>query len=386
MICIICSYSHHSLIRNLLFVVIRIIRIIRIFVFKKMNEEYPNISMEAPRKPFLNDFFKKILTFLSELSPKHKKRNIICLIIGLFFLLFYIIFWTAPSDFPVGSIYDLKVGQTLSMVSNNFAKSHIIKSNFWFKSFVYIFSLGKTIIIEGDYSFYEKQNVLTVAWRVSHGKLEIVPVKITIPEGLNSFEIANILSENFPSFDKNIFLKLIVKEKFEGYLFPDTYFIMPNMTEKEIIKIMNDNFNEKIQEASGDIKKFGKSEDEVIKMASIIEEEARTEETRKIIAGILWKRFSIGMALQVDSSFKYINGKITATLSTEDLKIDSPYKSYTRRGLPPTAISNPGLGAIKATINPIKTPYWYFLTDKEGNMHYAVTFEEHLANKLKYLK
>ena len=92
------------------------------------------------------------------------------------------------------------------------------------------------------------------------------------------------------------------------------------------------------------------------------------------------------MALQVDSSFKYINGKTTATLTNDDLKIDSPYNSYTNRGLPPTPISNPGLAAIKATINPQNTPFLYFLTDKDGNMHYSVTFEDHVANKLKYLK
>jgi UPF0755 protein len=249
-----------------------------------------------------------------------------------------------------------------------------------------VFSLGRVIVVEGDYALPKKQNVLTLAWRVSHGKLDITPVRITLPEGINSFEIADIISNNFPSFDKKIFLDLVEKEKLEGYLFPDTYFFMPNVIEEEVIKIMHNNFYEKIKEVSDDIGKFGKSESDVIKMASIIEEEARTLESREIIAGILWKRISMGMALQVDSSFRYINGKTTATLSTEDLNIDSPYNSYTRRGLPPTPISNPGLEAIKATISPRKTPYLYFLTDKDGNMHYATTFEEHVANKLKYLR
>ncbi len=307
--------------------------------------------------------------------------------VALFFMAaFYINFWAAPKDFPLGMIYDLKSGQTLSTVSNNFQKLNVIRSDFWFKSFVYIFTFGKVKVIEGDYAMPNKQDVLNIAWRVSRGLLEIVPVKTTLPEGLNSFEIADILSNNFPSFNKVEFLNIVEKEKLEGYLFPDTYFIMPNAKESEVIKIMNDNYNRKISEVSDDIKKFGKSESDVIKMASIIEEEARTTESREIVAGILWKRISINMALQVDSSFKYINGKTTATLTTDDLKIDSPYNSYTRRGLPPTPISNPGLEAIKATINPKKSPYMYFLTDNDGNMHYAVTFDEHIANKLKYLK
>ena len=299
---------------------------------------------------------------------------------------FYILFWAAPKDFPLNTIYDLKSGQTLLIVSDNFKQENIIRSQFWFKSFVYIFSLGHSTIIGGDYAMDDNQNVISLAWRVSHGLLYIVPVKITIFEGTNSFEIADILSKKFPSFDKNVFLNLVQKQNLEGYLFPDTYFIMPNMTEADIIKLMNDNFNEKIKIVSGDISKFGKSESDVIKMASILEEEARTTESREIIAGILWKRIYIGMALQVDSSFKYINGKTTATLTSDDLKIDSPYNSYINRGLPPTPISNPGLESIKATIDPKMTPYLYFLTDKDGNMHYAVTFEEHIANKLKYLK
>jgi len=241
-------------------------------------------------------------------------------------------------------------------------------------------------MIEGDYALYKKQSVISLAWRVTHGLLDIVPIRITIPEGTNSYEISDILSKSFPSFDKNTFLNFVQSENLEGYLFPDTYFIMPNMTEKEMIKMMTDNFKRKIVEVESLIMKFGKSESDVIKMASIIEEEGRITETREIIAGILWKRLLVSMPLQVDSSFKYINGKTTETLTADDLKIDSPYNSYTNRGLPPTAISNPGLEAIKATINPIKTPYFYFLSDKDGNMHYAVTFDEHIANKLKYLK
>ena len=319
------------------------------------------------------------------LTKKRRKASL-AFVVAFFIAIFYVELWSAPKDFPLGSIYDLKSGQTLSIVSDNLVKNRIIRSNFWFQSFVYFFSFGHATVIEGDYALYKKQNVLTLARRITHGELDIVPVKITIPEGTNSYEIADLLSNNFPSFNKEIFINLVEKQKLEGYLFPDTYFIMPNMTEGEIIKMMNDNFNEKIKGLANDIKKFGKSESDVIKMASILEEEARTMESREIISGILWKRISIGMALQVDSSFKYINGKISSNLTSDDLKIDSPYNSYTRRGLPPTPISNPGLDAIKAALTPQKTPYFYFLSDDEGNMHYAVTFDEHVENKLKYIK
>lgn len=339
-----------------------------------MNEnEGTNIFMDSPREALVDDFFKN-------------RKIVVSLVIGLLLIFLYTFFWSVPRTFPAGSIYDLKSGQTMSIVSDNFLKLNIIRSEFWFKSFVYIFSFGKSSVIEGEYALNKRENVITLAWRVSHGELNIVPTKITIPEGLNSYEIADIFVKNFPSFDRKIFLDLVQKWGFEGYLFPDTYFIMPGTSEFQIVKFMNDNFNEKLKEISTDIRKFGKNESDIIKMASIIEEEARTIETREIIAGILWKRISIKMPLQVDSSFRYINGKTTATLTTDDLKIDSPYNSYTNRGLPPTPISNPGLEAIKDVINPIKTPYLYFLSDKDGNMHYSTTFDEHVANKLKYIK
>ncbi len=325
----------------------------------------------------------------NEIFPNNllkNKRVLISLTSILFVFFFYMIFWSAPKNFPAGTLYDLTYGQTLSSVSTDLGDKGIIRSEFWFKSFVYIFSLGEVKVVAGDYNLPYKQSVVRLAWRISHGSLDITPLKVTIPEGMNSSEIADILSHTLPSFDKVNFVQVVKSEKLEGYIFPDTYFFMPNTTPEEIIKTMNDNFNEKIKSLEADIKSFGKPLSDVIKMASIIEEEARTDESRKIVAGILWKRISIGMALQVDSSFKYINGKTTKDLSIDDLKIDSPYNSYTHRGLPPTPISNPGLRAILDTIHPIKTSYLYFLTDGEGNMHYAATFDEHIVNKQRYLR
>jgi UPF0755 protein len=122
-------------------------------------------------------------------------------------------------------------------------------------------------------------------------------------------------------------------------------------------------------------------------MASIIEEEARTEETRRTIAGILWKRLDNGWPLQVDAAFAFVNGKKKSSeLTVEDLAIKSPYNTYANKGLPPTPISNPGLDAISATIRPIATKYYFYLSDDDGNMHYAVTNAEHEANKAKYLE
>jgi len=108
-------------------------------------------------------------------------------------------------------------------------------------------------------------------------------------------------------------------------------------------------------------------------------------ETRQIVAGILWERIALDMPLQVDVSFKYINGKVTKDLSLEDLKVDSLYNSYLYKGLPPTPISNPSLDSILATVTPIETDYLFFLTGRDGIMHYASTYATHLINKELFL-
>lgn len=121
-------------------------------------------------------------------------------------------------------------------------------------------------------------------------------------------------------------------------------------------------------------------------MASLIEREAKTDEDRKTIAGILWNRIDLKMPLQVDAVFGYIKGIDTYHPTSEDLSIESPYNTYLHAGLPPTPISNPGLESLHAAATPTKTDYLYYLTGKDGVMHYAKTFEEHKANRAKYLK
>jgi len=291
--------------------------------------------------------------------------------------------WRAPASFPVGSLYTLEKGKGVNQLTSDLIDKEIVKSAFWFKVFSVLFG-GPKGIMAGDYVLFEKQNLVTLAYRFSRGDYKLISLKITFPEGLNTFEVAKLISQKFPKIDEKNFIELAKTN--EGYLFPDTYLFLPNISAEEIIAVMRENFNKRIEVLLVEINKFNEPVADVIKMASIVEEEARTFETREIVAGILWQRLNLRMPLQVDSSFKYINGKTTATLTTEDLKIDSPYNSYLYRGLPPTPISNPGLESIKATVNPIKTDYLYFLSDKEGNMHYAKTYAGHLQNKELYLK
>jgi len=149
---------------------------------------------------------------------------------------------------------------------------------------------------------------------------------------------------------------------------------------------MEENFTAKTASIQKDAKKFNKTFQEILIMASILEKEVRTAEDRKIVAGILWKRIRTGMPLQVDAVFPYITQRKNRTITRDDLKIDSPYNTYINKGLPPGPIANPGLDTILAAINPKETKYLFYISDKKGIIRYASTLEEHNKNVDKYLR
>ncbi|MEI6528274.1 MAG: endolytic transglycosylase MltG [bacterium] len=305
------------------------------------------------------------------------------LLLVILFGLFYANFLSAPVSFPKNSLLTIQKGETLSGVATDLETAGYVRSGTVFKIITIIVG-GSKSLNAGDYVITQDINAISLVWRLTHSDYQLSETKITIPEGMDVYEIGDLLSKRLGKIDKNDFARQA--KTYEGYLFPDTYNFLPNITTSEVIKIMRDNFDRRLSTIEKDLSAFHQTKADIIKMASIVEEEGRTTETRRVIAGILWKRLSLNMPLQVDSSFKYINGKTTETLTLDDLKIDSPYNSYLYKGLPPTPICNPGLDSISATITPIKTAYLFFLTDKQGNMHYAKTYEEHLNNKLLYLK
>ena len=302
----------------------------------------------------------------------------------ILFLVHFLV--SAPGSFPQGEIVNVEKGETISGIARRLSDEGAIKSESVFKIFLSIFG-GSRGLVAGEYLLEGRQNAITLAHRFSKGRYDLKYVRVTIPEGFSSIEIVNTLrlEKKFTKLDLIEFERLAAPK--EGYLFPDTYFFLPNITAQEALDAMLENYNARVESLAAEMIIFGRSESDVIKMASIIEEEARTDESRRIIAGILWKRLDDGMPLQVDAAFAFVNGKKdSALLTLDDLKIESPFNTYTNKGLPPTPIANPGTAAIKATITPVRTDYYYYLSDKEGKMHYAVTHDQHVMNKDRYLR
>lgn len=301
---------------------------------------------------------------------------------GVLVFLLYFVTLAPPLDFPSAGYINIKKGATVEEVSALLKSRHIIRSTRVFEVALRLYGTDRHMVA-GEYFFSGPQSVLKVAARLASGDYELVPVRVTFPEGVTAKEMSQILSKKIADFDAEEFYRL-AKPK-EGYLFPDTYFIFPGEEPQVVVETLENNFNKRIEVASSSITKFGKPLSDIIIMASLLEKEAADTESRRIIAGILWNRISIGMRLQVDAVFPYIIGKNSFDLTRADLATTSLYNTYKYKGLPVGPIANPGLDSIIAATTPIKTNYVFYLSDLQSKFHYCVTYSCQLANQKKYL-
>lgn len=309
------------------------------------------------------------------------KKFLYISVVSLFAIavLVYVAFIAPPFKKPAENFITVESGASVKSVAIELHSLKVIRSTFVFSSLVTLF--GTHGVIAGTYAVSPPESVVTLAKRFAVGDTRIDTIKVTIPEGSTNKEISLILSKKLPDFDLEKFT--LLSAPLEGRLFPDSYFFKAGVTPEEVLKIMTDTYEKRVTILLPRIEVFGKSEHEVLVMASILEREGRQSETRRMIADILWKRIARNMPLQVDAVFGYILGRSGYAPTLDDLKIDSPYNTYLNKGLPPTPIGNPGLSAIEDAISPTKNPYFYYLTDAEGKIYYAVTFAEHVINKNK---
>ncbi|MDP3947692.1 MAG: endolytic transglycosylase MltG, partial [bacterium] len=258
-------------------------------------------------------------------------------IIGAILLIVCLFPTTPPFSFPSGSVITIEEGAGLYTLSEKLRDEKVIRSPFWFRAAAIILG-GEHEMKAGQYQMSYPQNTFVIAWRVFRGDYDIETIKLTIPEGFTVEKISLLFDDRFKFFDRAGF----VAGAPEGYLFPDTYFIPLTATASSTIKLLRDNFTSKISPIMPDIESSGRTLEEIIIMASLLESEAKTKEDREMASDILWKRLKLGMPLQVDSE--------TGT--------------YEFVGLPENPINNPGLVSIEAAVHPTSTPYLYFLTGK----------------------
>lgn len=298
------------------------------------------------------------------------------------------------SDNSAKITVEIKSGETLESIINNLVKAGVLKEN-WKTYFEIYMKLNRLApkIQAGTYNIPMNLNIKELASIIQSSKDQ--SVWVTIPEGLRKDEIANIFENEFKKvnndkFSSEKFLQLTTDISFintlgltyqiddlEGYLFPDKYSFSVTTTAEDVLGVMLTNFNRKV----------GKKDSyQDIIIASMVEREGYDDEDRPMIADIIKRRYAEGWLLQIDSTLLYYKKDWKTVITNTDKQNDNPYNTYKKQGYPPTPICNPGLSAINATRAPKSNSYYYYIHDKEGNVHFAKTLDEHNRNIQTYLR
>ena len=247
----------------------------------------------------------------------------------------------------------------------------------------------------GIYHIRDNMDICEIQQLLSSGQQEYI--KLSVPEGYTISKIAEMLEEkgicelkDFVQVCKSpeICKKYnIPGDNCEGYLFPDTYFLTSGMTAFDIACLMIDNFFEKIKSVSGLSEKNSEDLYYIVRLASIVEREYRVEEEAPLIASVFKNRLRNNIGLYSCATIVYILTEIEGRphpdrILISDTKIDNPYNTYKWAGLPPGAISNPGLVALNAATNTPKTDYYFFqVADADAGRHvFTKSFDEHVDN------
>lgn len=317
-------------------------------------------------------------------------------------LLFFTgIYWYKLNSQPVSRESNFKDflitrGSSASQIGNKLQKEGLIKNGITFKLYVQITgNAGK--IQSGEYRLSADYSLKKIVDELLRGPLG---VWVTIPEGLRREEIAYRFVTTLDKEDKNVFIEEFLQASVnqEGYLFPDTYIFLKNAQASAIVQKMRATFDKKVgSEILDDISSGGKSINQILTVASLVERETKGAEEKPIVAGIIYKRLKAGWPLQIDATLQYAVGGLKcketqvqcdwwSPLTKEDLGTNSLYNSYKFIGFPPSPIANPGLLSIKAATYPQESDFWFYLHDTGENIHYARTIQEHNDNVRKYLK
>ena len=336
--------------------------------------------------PFFRHLFELLHRFLAEFSGRWdlhaNRRTLTTLIIsGSLITLAYVYVIQPPDSFPVNELVAVPQGQSLREIAESLQTKGVVRSAYALRALMKLMGDERSVHA-GDYLFKEPKYLFSVARTLAIGAYGLEPTRVRVPEGATVKEMARIFDRQFERFDADRFLAENAAQ--EGYLFPDTYFFLPNVTEEVVEKTLRQNFDEHAASLQGQIASSTHSLSDIVTMASIIEREARDTNDRRMISGVLWNRIARGMPLQVDVTFLYTLGKGTFQLTNEDLKTPSPYNTYVNKGLPPTPIGSPSLDSLLAAVTPTKSDYLYFLADHDGVTHYCKSYACQVANKLKY--
>lgn len=341
-------------------------------------------------------------------------KKIILALISLIFLIligfggFY--FWIKSSmnskiaHGKTNQYIQIQKGSSPSEIVDKLANEGIITNAFAMKNYLRFFG-DASKIKAGEYQFDSPISPMQVLQELEKG--EERTTKLTIPEGWTRFEIAKRIAEKFPQnppMDEKAVLYLmddvsLIKDldpnakNLEGYLYPTTYSFPKETKAQDIIKRMVEQFRKTWKpEWTEKARQLGKTNQQIVTIASLIENESKFEEERQIVSSVIYNRLGKGMALGIDATNVYIAkmlGKWDGTIHKSDIEIEHPYNTRKISGLPPGPISNASETSLEAALNPKQTDYIYYVLNVEkndGSHHFYSSAAEFERGKAAYQK
>jgi UPF0755 protein len=308
---------------------------------------------------------------------------------------------------PAPTIFQVFPGENARDIGEHLEKDGLINNAFIFRMLVNYYDVGNHLKA-GEYQLSPDMTATDIIIQIRRGLVR--PTWITLIEGWRLEQMAQAIEQE-GIFDSDDFLKAArgdelsrefdflkgrpITATIEGYLFPDTYLVKPQLDATAFLEDMLNNLEDQLGEDYQDkLAQTGLSLHEALTLASIVEREAVLPEERPIIAGVFLKRLRVDLPLQADPTVQYAlaqdedqveqYGYWKQNLTRQNLQVESPYNTYLYRGLPPGPICNPGLASIEAVLNPVDTNYLYFVSRGDGSHAFAETYEEHQRNIAKY--
>ncbi|MCX7876149.1 MAG: endolytic transglycosylase MltG [Melioribacteraceae bacterium] len=324
------------------------------------------------------------------------KNEFYLLIVWIFFVIAVLFFaFIIPNKFSFSNPieFEIKEGDTLEKITDSLYSKKIIPNKLNFRIAVFLKGADKKIKA-GEYIFDKSLNYFQLV-EILSGNVKYSQKKITIPEGVDQFQLASLLknelgidSTEFIGLSKSksfIFSLGLEVENLEGYLLPETYFFTSSMNSQNILKKLSKEMKKFLEDKKERMKQLKINEHQLLTLASIIDAESNNFDEFAKISAVYHNRLRIGMPLQADPTISFlIRERKNKTIYKKDLSIESKYNTYKYVGLPPSPINNPGKQAILAALYPEKNNYLYFVADGNGSHLFAATYNEHLQNVIKY--
>lgn len=276
-------------------------------------------------------------------------------------------------------------GASTIKIARLLQQEHVISSQYLFRLLVRLEGVGNRLS-SGLYRFEQPANMAAVIDRLRRG--DVMRFQVTVPEGLRTDEVLTLLAKKTATnvSDWQAALKKLLPDEAEGRLLPETYQYNKPLQISRMLKTMIDAQNRIMAELSSD-------EDEQNRlriMASIVEKETRIEKERPLVAAVIRNRLEKRMPLQMDPTVIYgiwkTTGSFSGNIHKKDLSADTPWNSYTNRGLPPTPIGNPGAASLRAAAAPADSSFLFFVADGTGGHQFATSFADHQANVARWVK